>query len=149
MGKTPEQTTIIQTFLEGVLADEKHTKVVHHEAAEAMGNLCQDNTLALLKKFENEPSDILQETCFLSSKLIEWKKATDFGKSEGIDLQKLKCSTSDPAPPFNYVKEPKYADVAFLQAMLLDNKNYDLFERYRAMFTLREINTEESVIALC
>jgi len=33
--------------------------------------------------------------------------------------------------------------------MLLDKQNYDLFERYRALFTLREINTEEAVIAIC
>jgi deoxyhypusine monooxygenase len=33
--------------------------------------------------------------------------------------------------------------------MILDNEKYDLFERYRALFTLREINTEEAVIAIC
>jgi len=26
---------------------------------------------------------------------------------------------------------------------------YDLFTRYRALFTLREINTKESVLAIC
>ena len=33
--------------------------------------------------------------------------------------------------------------------MLLDNSQYDLFERYRALFTLRELNTKEAVIAIC
>lgn len=33
--------------------------------------------------------------------------------------------------------------------MLLDNEKYDLFQRYRALFTLREINTEEAVVAMC
>lgn len=33
--------------------------------------------------------------------------------------------------------------------MLLDNEKYDLFERYRALFTLREINTEDAVLAMC
>ena len=33
--------------------------------------------------------------------------------------------------------------------MILDNEKYDLFERYRALFTLREINTEEACIAVC
>ena len=47
------------------------------------------------------------------------------------------------------MKEPKYADVAYLQEMILDNENYDLFLRYRALFTLRELNTEEAVLAMC
>lgn len=32
---------------------------------------------------------------------------------------------------------------------MLDKDNYDLFERYRALFTLREVNTEEAVVAMC
>jgi hypothetical protein len=39
--------------------------------------------------------------------------------------------------------------IPFLTEMLLDNEKYDLFERYRALFTLREINTEEAVVAMC
>jgi hypothetical protein len=61
----------------------------------------------------------------------------------------LKFSTNDPAPPFNYVREKQYKDIEFLTKILLDNEKYDLFERYRALFTLREINTEEAVIAIC
>ena len=81
--------------------------------------------------------------------MIEWKKATDNGKTEGLNLAKLNCVTNDPAPPFNFKREPKYKDVKFLEEIILDNKNYDLFERYRALFTLREINTEEAVVAMC
>lgn len=92
---------------------------------------------------------MLYETCFLTKNLVEWKKATDNGRSEGLDLTKLKCATNDPAPPFNYKKEPKYADIAYLQAMLLDDVNFDLFQRYRALFTLRELYTEEAVVAIC
>ena len=33
--------------------------------------------------------------------------------------------------------------------MLLDNQNHSLFNRYRAMFTLREIGTEEACDAIC
>ena len=66
-----------------------------------------------------------------------------------MNLSKLKFSTNDPAPPFNFVREPKYKDVKYLESMLLDDESYDLFERYRAMFTLREINTAEAVVAVC
>ena len=33
--------------------------------------------------------------------------------------------------------------------MILDKDNFDLFERYRALFTLRELMSEDSVIAMC
>lgn len=107
MTSSPEHIKKIQAFLEKVV-DSDHPKIVLHEAVEALGNLDQENTLKLLKKFENEPSEILYETCFLTIKLIEWNKATDHGKSEGLNLQKLKFTTNDPAPPFNYIKEEKY-----------------------------------------
>lgn len=103
----------------------------------------------MLERFSGEKDGILYETCFLTTKLIEWKKATDNGKTEGLDLTKLKCVTNDPAPPFNYKREPKYKDISFLQNMILDNTNYDLFDRYRALFTLRELMSVESVVAMC
>jgi hypothetical protein len=81
--------------------------------------------------------------------MIQWNIETEKGKTENIDLKKLKFATNDPAPPFNYLEKTEYADVTFLTKMLLDNKNYTLFERYRAMFTLREIYTEESCVAIC
>jgi deoxyhypusine monooxygenase len=72
MNKSEEGTKIIQAFLEQVL-EQDYPKIVLHEAVEALGNLNQENTLRLLKRFENEPSEILYETCYLTTKLIEWK----------------------------------------------------------------------------
>jgi len=122
---------------------------VLHEAVEALGNISYSNTEKLLDRFTAEKDGMLYETCFLTKKLIEWRAATENGKTEGLDLTKLKCTTNDPAPPFNAVQDPRYGDIKFLQGMILDDKNYDLFERYRALFTLREIYTEESVLAIC
>ncbi|CDW84373.1 deoxyhypusine hydroxylase [Stylonychia lemnae] len=149
MDKSPEHIEKIQNFLEKVL-DEDHPKIVLHEAVEALGNINSENTLKLLKRFENETSEILYETCFLTIKLVEWREKTENGKTEGLNLSKLKFNTTnDPAPPFNFVREPKYKDIQLLESIILDNENYDLFERYRALFTLRELNTEEAVIAMC
>jgi len=39
MDKGEEQINIIQTFLEQVLEDDKNTKIIMHEAVEALGNL--------------------------------------------------------------------------------------------------------------
>jgi len=80
--------------------------------------------------------------------LIKWNKETEKGKLEGIDLTKLKFKTNDPAPPYNYKQDSKFRDVAYLTEMLLDPK-ISLFNRYRAMFTLRELNTVESCVGIC
>ena len=48
--------------------------------------------------------------------------------------------------------DPKDLDIPHLEAMLInkeDGHNYNLYERYRALFTLRELNSKESVIAIC
>ncbi|TNV77032.1 hypothetical protein FGO68_gene13979 [Halteria grandinella] len=148
MDKSPEHIAKIQAFFDKILLED-YPQIVLHEAVEALGNLNQDNTFKLLERFNQERDGILYETCFLTKKLIEWKKETDNGKSEGLNLSKLRCSTNDPAPPFNYKRRPEYASIPYLQQILLDNEKYDLFERYRALFTLREINTEEAAIAIC
>ena len=81
---------------------EDHTDIVLHEAVEALGNLNNDNTLRLLDRFKDSKNGLLYETCFLTKKLLEWNKETFCGKTEFLDLKKLKFSTNDPAPPFNY-----------------------------------------------
>ena len=128
MNKTQENVLKAQEFLEKKLdMGDKYSKQVQHEAVEALGNLNQDNTLKLLKRYEHEPAEVLYETCYLAQKLIEWKRDTDNGAKEGLDKIKLKCHTNDPAPLYNYVQDKKYADIKFLEQILLDNKNYDLF----------------------
>ena len=148
LNKSPEHVKIILSFFERILKGD-YTKIVLHEAVEALGNVSEENNLQLLDRFAEEKDGILYETCFLTQKLVEWKGATQNGKLESLNLSKLRCATNDPAPPYNFKREPKYADVKFLESMILDNEKYDLFERYRALFTLREINTEEAAIAVC
>mmetsp|Transcript_2307 Transcript_2307/g.1649 ORF Transcript_2307/g.1649 Transcript_2307/m.1649 type:complete len:182 (+) Transcript_2307:417-962(+) len=79
---------------------------------------------------------------------MEWKKETDFGRYEGFPFKETKFTSNDPAPPFNFVKNPEYQDLKLLEDILLDNSK-DLFIRYRALFTLRDLNTPDSVIAIC
>jgi hypothetical protein len=89
------------------------------------------------------------ETCELAQAMLNWKKETNCGKTEGLDLSKLKFTTNDPAPPFNYKDYPeKYGKVEQLKAILLDPKEVD-FDRNRALFTLRELYTTESCLAIC
>lgn len=105
MDKSPEHIERIHSFFESIL-DKDYKKIVLHEAVEALGNLSNEKTLQLVEKFSDEKEGILYETCFLTKRLIDWKLATENGKTEGIDLTKLSCSTNDPAPPYNIKKEP-------------------------------------------
>jgi deoxyhypusine monooxygenase len=150
MGKSPEHIQKIQKFFEEEI-NKPHTKFVRHELVESMGNLSEENTIALLDRFKGEDDDdkILYESCYLMRCLIEWRKTTENGKTEGLDMNSLKTESLNPSPPFNYLEDKKYGDVNYLREILLDNENYDLFHRYRAIFTLREICTEEAVEAMC
>ena len=81
---------------------------------EALGNISEESNLKLLDRFSNEKDGILYETCFLTKKLVEWRKATENGKLECMNLKKLRCTTNDPAPPYNFKREKQYANVELL-----------------------------------
>jgi len=124
---------------------------VIHEAVEALGNMNNYDSLKLLRKLEAEDSPhtaMVRETVELARDLLRWNKETNCGATEGINLAKMRVRTNDPAPPFNYWQKAEYRDVKNLTEMLLDTK-LTAFERNRALFTLRELNTEESCIAIC
>ena len=151
MDKSPEHIAKIQKFLENIVEGD-YAQIIVHEAVEALGNLDDGNTVTLLNRYRNsdkEISEMVVETCELAQDLIKWNQETDHGKTENLDMTKLKFRTNDPAPPFNYKDDEQYTDVKKLTEILLDDKNYTLFNRYRAMFTLREIYTEETCIAIC
>lgn len=63
-------------------------------------------------------------------------------------MKALKHKTNDPAPPFNPKNNENYKSVKWLEELLLDPKK-PIFDRYRAMFSLREIGTDEACKALC
>ena len=113
MNKSPEHDKAILGFFERILQGD-YTKIVLHEAVEALGNVSKENNLKLLDRFADEKDGILYETCFLTQKLVEWRNATQNGKLECLNLAKLKYTTNDPAPPFNFKREPQYKDINLL-----------------------------------
>lgn len=135
----------VLSFLEKVVQDTAHSDFVRHEAIEALEDISEEVSLKVLESLKEQQTGILYETYYLKKKQVEWQKATDHGKTEGINL-KASLYDCDPAPWYNYKADTKYADIEFLQRILLNN---DIFERYRALYTLRELNTEESLIAIC
>lgn len=90
-----------------------------------------DSTLVVLQ---------VAETCQLAVRRLEWLiSGGDQNGEEGTDGNPY-CSV-DPAPPALRKTVPE------LRTQLLD-ESLPLFERYRAMFALRNLGTEEAVLAL-
>lgn len=80
------------------------------------------------------------ETCQLAVRRLEWLQCSD-KLSEDSQMDKNPYCSVDPAPP------AVRRDVPELRGSLLDEA-LPLFDRYRAMFALRNIGTEEAVLAL-
>ncbi|XP_046687767.1 deoxyhypusine hydroxylase-like [Homalodisca vitripennis] len=125
-------------ILVSVLDNELQEDIVRHEAAEAIGAIgtLEDAKLKeLLLKYKDDPVVEVAETCQLALQRMEW--------FESHPKERVSPFNSvDPTPPSTTT------DVAQLRQVLLDD-NETLFNRYRAMFALRNINNEESILALC
>lgn len=129
-------------FLRDVLKNDNQQVMVRHEAAEALGALGDKDSLALLQDYyTNDPSLEIRQTCELAIERIKWENS-ETAKSE--TLEKSLYTSIDPAPPLA-------TDIVYkidkLQAILND-QSVALFERYRAMFRLRDLNSDEAALAL-
>ncbi|KAK9369807.1 armadillo-type protein [Lipomyces kononenkoae] len=127
--------------LHKVLEDEREDPMVRHEAAEALGAIGDKGSLVLLKQYyEKDPLEVIRQTCELAIARIEWEHSS---LPQQEVLEKSQFSSIDPAPPLPY----ENVSVDQLQKILVD-QSVPLFERYRAMFRLRDLGTAESVDAL-
>lgn len=123
-------------ILTKVLENKSEAAIVRHEAAEAIGALGSENSLDLLAEYCKDDSVEVAETCRLAITRIKWTK--EAGSS---DLGKNPYNSVDPAPA------SQETDIAKLRETLL-NEDLDMFERYRAMFSLRNKGDPESVKVL-
>jgi deoxyhypusine monooxygenase len=147
---TDENKKEIETFLNKEVFDnpKKYNSIVLHEAAEAVGNINSENNIILLERFLDYEDDIIKETCEIAVENINWMKRTNHGQTEGLDKCKLIYKTNDPAPPFNFKHDEKYKTIDSIKSVLF-NPNETCFNKYRALFTLREFNNNEAVDVLC
>ncbi|KAF8895355.1 armadillo-type protein [Infundibulicybe gibba] len=142
--------------LEFVLKDTSEDPMVRHEAAEAMGAISLASSLPILKQYLSDPERTVRETCEIAVAKIEWDNSEEGQKhlqSANESITPLYTSI-DPAPATSGLLSgtPKPEDVsetkiAALQADLLDT-SLSLFQRYRAMFALRNIGSPSAVRAL-
>lgn len=121
-----------------VLEDRDQEAMVRHEAAEALGAIGSPAVLQTLVKYTKDPAIEVAETCELALGRIKWIQNQNCGSKIN---QSSPYNSVDPAPPDTETHLDKLRD------QLLDETR-PLFERYRAMFSLRNIQNAESVMAL-
>lgn len=85
-----------------------------------------------------DPTPEVAETCELALGRIKWMTEN---KSSSEPLPENPYASVDPTPPATT------KDVTELKNILL-NENASLFDRYRAMFALRNLRTKDAVLAL-
>uniref|UniRef100_A0A3Q3W9J3 Deoxyhypusine hydroxylase n=1 Tax=Mola mola TaxID=94237 RepID=A0A3Q3W9J3_MOLML len=136
LGQMQDRTAI--PTLTAVLKDTEQEPMVRHEAGEALGAIGDPSVLDLLKEYTQDPIIEVAETCQLAVRRLEWLQS---GERQLDDADKNPYSSVDPAPP------AVSKSVSELRVTLVD-ESLPLFERYRAMFALRNRGNEEAVLAL-
>jgi len=115
-----------------VLQDRDHQQpIVRHEAAEALAAIGGEEAMAWVRQYTQDPAQEVAETCELAVAKLEL----------GLKQEENQWGSKDPAPP------SKEQDPSKLRASLLD-ESLPLFERYRAMFQLRNIGDPQCIAAL-
>jgi len=122
-------------FLTKVLEDKTEHPMVRHEAAEGLGAI-GGNVNETLRKFVKDPVREIAETCEIALDRAEWV-------TNNKDIKNAKYECVDPAPAY---PENQYT-LPELQSIMLDTSK-PLFERYRAIFALRNIGSSEAIQAL-
>lgn len=128
--------------LEKIVEDTEDDCMVRHEAAEALGAIGHDQSLPVLEKFAKDPAPEVSETCELAVRLVKYKRDQAQGKIAENEHDRNPYLSVDPAPAAE-----KNVTTEQLKATLLDT-NKSLFDRYRAMFSLRNRNTPGAALAL-
>ncbi|KAJ9643725.1 deoxyhypusine hydroxylase [Exophiala oligosperma] len=122
-------------FLRAVLENRSEDAMCRHEAAEALGALGDLSSLEIMKQMKDDDKEpvVVRETCDIAIDRIQW------AHSQGRQDEALKPSdfaSIDPAPPMPFSTQTP--SIPELQKTLLDT-SLPLFQRYRAMFALRDL----------
>lgn len=130
--------------LTAVLADTQQEPMVRHEAAEALGAIGSAEVRVTLRAYLSDPCVEVRETCEIALARVDWLQTQTAEKQPNAVAateDDNPFASVDPSPP------AETRNVADLRRILLDDGE-SLFERYRAMFALRNIRTEEAVVAI-
>lgn len=123
--------------LESILFDLSLHPIVRHEAAEALGAIGLDSNIPLLKKsLVSDPAPEVRETCELALHRIEEVSNAETDRREASPFLSV-----DPAAPASC------SSLSQLREVLLD-EDKGMYERYAALFALRNHGGEEAVSAI-
>ena len=136
-----------------------------------MGAISSVSSVETLKRYLNDPNRSIRETCEIALAKIEWDHSLEGQAHHSAPTRKDRCVlcvchslpltrsdrayiSIDPAPPTSGLLKGKPTpedlsqdSIEFLRVSLTDSA-LPLFERYRAMFALRNIGTDAAVDAL-
>ncbi|GAA5943970.1 hypothetical protein JCM3775_004726 [Rhodotorula graminis] len=128
----------------------------HPMAAEAMGAIGCDEALPVLRKYLSHPNPAIRETCEIALDKVVFDNS-DEGRKQAdnqypcIDPAPAAAPTHSPlvASAHSAALAPASANlsIAELERQLMDT-SLSLFDRYRAMFALRNVGDREAVLAL-
>ncbi|KAF8574314.1 ARM repeat-containing protein [Ramaria rubella] len=128
--------------LEQVLGDMQQDSMVRHEAAEALGALSSTNSEPVLRRYLNDEERCVRETCEIALARIEWAKTQSKDKQDpsGTEADLPQFTSVDPAPP-SALPSSSISTASQIDSLrsTLTSPTLPLFERYRAMFALRNI----------
>uniref|UniRef100_A0A0E0FEJ2 Deoxyhypusine hydroxylase n=1 Tax=Oryza meridionalis TaxID=40149 RepID=A0A0E0FEJ2_9ORYZ len=125
--------------LEAVLKDLSLHPIVRHEAAEALGAIGLEKSISLLEEsLSADPAVEVKETCELALRRIEEQKNTSGAETEIVSP----FLSVDPALPAK-----QGLSVEQLRELLL-NEQESMYERYAALFALRNDSGDAAVSAI-
>ncbi|CAH9104840.1 unnamed protein product [Cuscuta epithymum] len=123
--------------LAAVLGDLSLHPIVRHEAAEALGAIGLDCNVPILQEsLTSDPAPEVRETCELALSRIKERK--DVKSSDDTSSRFLSV---DPATPASCSSVPQLREV-----LLCEEKG--MYERYAALFALRNNGGEEAISAI-
>jgi deoxyhypusine monooxygenase len=129
--------------LSGILENEDEDVLVRHESAESLGAIGNVDFLPVLEKFREHSAPEIAETCQIAVDLIKYRHEQNGGKVEGQG----EFMSVDPAPALKKDDGTPLNAEELEKAMM--NTDSPLFVRYRAMFSLRNLNSDDAALALC
>ncbi|KAK9684921.1 hypothetical protein RND81_10G242700 [Saponaria officinalis] len=79
------QNNVASSALIRVLKDVAELPMVRHEAAEALGSIADEGSIALLEEFAKDPEPIVSQSCEVALSMLEFEKS---GKSFEVYITK-------------------------------------------------------------
>lgn len=133
LGQTKNAESV--PFLRAVLENRSEDAMCRHEAAEALGALEDLGSVEIMKQMKDDEKEpvVVRETCDIAIDRIQWAHS-DSKNAENLNPSDF--ASIDPAPPMPVTSDKSPIDD--LQKTLLDT-SLPLFQRYRAMFALRDL----------